>query len=183
MNRNVTPRMVKAAGAKDAHGSILDGDSGAMYVHVHRESGLAHRHYVLKPWQVRLLAVAISRPMLLFYVAAIVTWGWMASRALVQVPLLVQRVGTLTRDAQRLDTLTAKLSELQARYDQVQTMLSAQRAGAKPSTEPVTETKAPNPVRPAPAADSTKRPAPMTDTTKRPATTTDTTRRPQPPRN
>jgi hypothetical protein len=124
MNRNLTPRPVRATGAKDAHGSILDADSGALYVHMHRESGLAHRHYVLKPWQVRALAVLISRPMLIVYVVALVTWGWMATQAL-RVPLLQQRVGELTRDAARLDTLTVRLSELQDRYDQVQRMLGS----------------------------------------------------------
>jgi hypothetical protein len=124
MNRNLTPRPVKATGAKDAHGTILDPGSGALYVHMHRESGLAHRHYVLKPWQVRTLAVLISRPMLLVYVMAIVTWGWTATQAL-RVPLLQQRIGALTRDAARLDTLTARLAQLQDRYDQVQRMLGA----------------------------------------------------------
>lgn len=124
MSRNLTPRPVKATGAKDAHGSILDPASGALYVHMHRESGLAHRHYVLKPWQLRLLGVFISRPMLLLYVMALVTWGWMASQA-VRVPVLQRRIGELTRDAARLDTLTVRLSQLQDRYDQVQRMLGA----------------------------------------------------------
>jgi hypothetical protein len=124
MNRNLTPRPVKATGAKDAHGSILDPASGALYVHMHRESGLAHRHYVLKPWQVRTLGVMISRPMLILYVMALVTWGWMASQA-VRVPVLQRRIGELTRDAARLDTLTVRLSQLQDRYDQVQRMLGA----------------------------------------------------------
>lgn len=124
MSRNLTPRPVKATGAKDAHGSILDPASGALYVHMHRESGLAHRHYVLKPWQLRTLGVFISRPMLLLYVMALVTWGWMASQA-VRVPVLQRRIGELTRDAARLDTLTVRLSQLQDRYDQVQRMLGA----------------------------------------------------------
>jgi hypothetical protein len=124
MSRNLTPRPVKATGAKDAHGSILDPASGALYVHMHRESGLAHRHYVLKPWQLRTLGVIISRPMLILYVMALVIWGWMASQA-VRVPVLQRRIGELTRDAARLDTLTVRLSQLQDRYDQVQRMLGA----------------------------------------------------------
>lgn len=154
MSRNLTPRPVKATGAKEAHGSILDPDSGALYVHMHRESGLAHRHYVLKPWQVRALGILSSRPMLIIYVTALVTWGWMASQAL-RVPLLQQRIGTLTRDAARLDTLTVRLTELQDRYDQVQRMLGA-AARVQRSTDS-TRTKA------APAA---------TDTTRKPATPT-----------
>lgn len=154
MSRNLTPRPVKATGAKDAHGSILDPGSGALYVHMHRESGLAHRHYVLKPWQVRAIAILTSRPMLVIYVTALVTWGWMASQAL-RVPLLQQRIGTLTRDAARLDTLTVRLSELQDRYDQVQRMLGA--AARVPRSTDSTGTKA------IPAT---------TDTTRKPATPT-----------
>jgi len=124
----LTPREVKATGARDAHGRILDATLGALYVHMHREHGLAHRHYVLRPWQVRILAVVASRPMLVIYVAALVTWLWMASQA-AQVPLLRREIATLTQDAERLDALTAQLDELRARYEQVQRMLSAASAG------------------------------------------------------
>lgn len=127
MTSRPTPRQVKATGARDAHGHILDAEGGALYVHLHRESGLAHRHYVLKTWQVRALGALTSRVMLLAYAIAIVTWGWMAGQA-ARVPFLTQQVRALTADAQRLDTLSATLSELQARYDQVQRMLSAATA-------------------------------------------------------
>ncbi len=122
MNRNITPRPIKAAGAREAHGRILDPSTGALYVHMHRESGLAHRHYVLKPWQVRIAAVLLSRPMLVLYVVALVSWGWLASQA-ARVPFLQQRVSELTRDAERLDTLAATLADMRARYAQVQKML------------------------------------------------------------
>jgi len=122
-----TPREVRATGARTAHGRILDGEGGALYVHLHRESGLAHRHYVMRPWQVRLLSVVTARPMLLVYVVAILTWGWMAGQA-AQVPLLKQEIARLELDAQRLDTLSATLTQLQARYDQVQRMLGAATA-------------------------------------------------------
>lgn len=124
MSRHPTPRPVKASGARDAHGRILGADAGALYVHMHRENGLAHRHYVLRPWQVRLLAIVVSRPMLLLYLVALVTWYWMASQA-AQVPFLRQEIAHLTQDARRLDTLTAQLDELRARYEQVQRLLSA----------------------------------------------------------
>jgi hypothetical protein len=124
MKHAPTPRQVKATGARDAHGRILDAEGGALYVHLHRESGLAHRHYVLRPWQVRAASILTSRPMLLVYVVALVTWGWMAGQA-ARVPVLSQEIGALRADAERLDTLTATLQELQARYDQVQRMLSA----------------------------------------------------------
>lgn len=135
-----TPRQVKATGARDAHGHILDAEGGALYVHLHRESGLAHRHYVLRPWQVRALSALTSRLMLLVYVVAIVTWSWMAGQA-ARVPLLSQEIRTLRQDAERLDTLSATLRELQARYDQVQRMLSAATAqqalaAARDSTAP-----------------------------------------------
>lgn len=123
-NANPTPREVRATGARHAHGRIFDADGGAMYVHVHREVGLAHRHYVLRPWQVRTLGVAMSRPALLLYLVALLTWGWMASQA-ARVPMLQQRVTTLEADALRLDSLSATLTQLQARYEQVQRMLGA----------------------------------------------------------
>ena len=148
MNRNVTPKPIKASGARDAHGRILEPDVGALYVHMHRENGLAHRHYVVKPWQVRVLSVALSRPMLVLYAIGVVTFGWAWSQA-ARVPLLKQEITRLTRDAQRLDTLTAALAEVQARYEQVQRMLGA--AG--------TEKKAASP-------DTTRRPR---DTTRAPA--------------
>jgi hypothetical protein len=154
MNRNLTPRPVKATGAKEAHGSILDDASGALYVHMHRESGLAHRHYVFKPWQVRVLAALVSRPATILYVMALVMWGWMAVQA-TRVELLQRRVGELTRDAARLDTLTLQLDRMQERYDQVQKMLRAARGqGAAPDTRAVS----PRPT-PAPTANVQKAPA------------------------
>jgi Tfp pilus assembly protein PilN len=121
---NKTPRAVRATGARDAHGRILDDSGGALYVHLHREAGLAHRHYVLRPWQVRALALFTSRPMLALYFVAVISWGWMAAQA-ARVPLLQSEISRLTHDAQRLDTLSATLTQLKARYDQVQRMLSA----------------------------------------------------------
>ena len=122
-----TPRQVKAAGARDAHGRILDAEGGALYVHLHREQGLAHRHYVLKPWHVRVLAVLTARVTLALAVIAVVTWGWMAGQA-ARVPLLNQEIERLRTEAERIDTLSATLAELQARYEQVQRMLSAATA-------------------------------------------------------
>lgn len=132
MSRNLTPRPVKATGAKDAHGSILDPSAGSLYVHMHRETGLAHRHYVLRPWQVRVLGVVLARPMLLLYVIAVASWGWMASQA-ARVPLLQARVSQLTHEAQKIDTLNAQLTRLSAQYAQVQQMLG----GAKPGDSAV----------------------------------------------
>lgn len=122
-----TPRQVKATGARDAHGHILDAEGGALYVHLHRESGLAHRHYVLKPWHVRALAIATSRVTLLLLALAAISWSWMAGQA-ARVPLMTQEIARLRADAERIDTLSATLTELQARYEQVQRMLSAATA-------------------------------------------------------
>ena len=127
MTRNLTPRPIKASGARDAHGRIMEPSAGALYVHMHRESGLAHRHYVLRPWKVRVLAILVSRPMLLIYFVGVITWGWTAGQA-ARVPLLRQEIADLQRDAERLDTLKATLEQLQARYDQVQKMLSTATA-------------------------------------------------------
>jgi hypothetical protein len=146
---------VKATGARDAHGSILDPASGSLYVHMHRESGLAHRHYVLKPWQLRALGVLLSVPMRLLYVVALVSWGWMATQAL-RVPVLTQRVGVLTREAAKLDTLTIRLAELQDRYDQVQRMLGPAQAATVTDTSRKTPGGDVPPARPA-ARDSTRR--------------------------
>ena len=132
MNRNLTPRPIKAAGAREAHGRILDPTSGQLYVHMHRERGLSHRHYVLHGWQVRVLNLALSWPMRILYVIALVTWGWMASQA-ARVPFLVGEVNTLRKEAERLDTLTATLGALQARYEQVQRIMGA--AQAAPGSE------------------------------------------------
>lgn len=130
--RNITPRPVKASGARDAHGKIFERGAGALYVHLHREAGLAHRHYVLQPWKVRILAIVTSRPMLVLYLVALGSWGWVAGQA-ARVPLLQQQISRLTADAQRLDTLTATLALLQSRYEQVQEMLSAANAKARSS--------------------------------------------------
>lgn len=140
MARNITPRPIKASGARDAHGRILDPSSGSLYVHMHRENGLAHRHYVLKAWQVRFLSILLSRPMLAIYLIGLLTWGWMAGQAL-KVPLLQQRIGELTKDAERLDTLTAALNEVQARYAQVQQMLSGVKSGAPEVAESLRQQK------------------------------------------
>lgn len=129
MSRNVTPRPVRAQGARDSHGRILGKGAGALYVHLHREAGLAHRHYVLRPWQVRLLAFVTSWPMLILYLVSIASWGWLASQA-ARVPILELQVTSLTADAMRLDTLTATLTELQERYDHVQRLLGTASSGS-----------------------------------------------------
>ncbi len=74
--------------------------------------------------------------MLVIYVAALALWGWMAQRAF-RVPLLQGQITELTRDAKRLDTLTERLTELQARYEQVQRMLSTASAARSSGSDSV----------------------------------------------
>lgn len=133
MSRNLTPRPVRASGARDAHGHILESGAGALYVHMHREAGLAHRHYVLKPWQVRLLSIFVSRPAVGFYVIVLLSWGYLASQAS-RLPLLQRELAVQLEDARRLDTLTARITELQRRYDQVQQLLGVASSAAADST-------------------------------------------------
>ena len=140
MARNITPRPIKASGARDAHGRILDPSSGSLYVHMHRENGLAHRHYVVRAWQVRFLSIFLSRPMLAIYLVSLLSWGWMAGQAM-KVPLLQRRIGELTQDAKRLDTLTATLNEVQARYTQVQQMLVGAKSAAPVVAESLRQKK------------------------------------------
>ena len=78
--------------------------------------------------------------MLAIYLIALLTWGWMAGQAL-KVPLLQQRIGELTRDAERLDTLTATLNEVQARYTQVQQMLGGAKSAVPVLAESLRQQK------------------------------------------
>lgn len=151
-----TPREARATGARHAHGHILGAEGGALFVHLHREAGLAHRHYVVKPWQVRVLAVATARPMIVLYLIVLLSWGWMLSQA-AQVPILRHEITQLEEDAQRLDSLSATLTELQSRYDQVQRMLSAATASQASAALVDTGTRPTTPSTPNPPAASRQR--------------------------
>ncbi|MEA3245782.1 MAG: hypothetical protein U9Q74_06465 [Gemmatimonadota bacterium] len=105
-----------------------------MIVHVQRESGVAHRTFVFKPWHVRLLRALRHRSTRIVLGAILLSWGYLAVEA-VRVPLLTQRIARMERDAARLDTLQATLVQLQARYDQVQAMLS------RPATAPAASSR------------------------------------------
>lgn len=121
----------------DGHGDVFARDLGAMIVHVQRESGLAHRTFVFRPWQVHLVRAATSRWTWFVAIVALVSWAFLASQA-VRVPLLRTQVSQMESDALRLDTLQQALKELQARYEQVQSMLSrpAQPVATKPRPTP-----------------------------------------------
>jgi Tfp pilus assembly protein PilN len=86
--------------------------------------------------------------MLVLYFAAVISWGWMAAQA-ARVPLLEQEIVRLTEDAERLDTLSATLAQLQARYEQVQRMLGA--ATARQASKILDPTRSPRDSTPSPA--------------------------------
>ena len=104
-----------------------------MVIHVHRESGLAHRTMTLQPWQVQALRLLTSKWFLVTLSAGLLSWGYFAVQA-ARVPFLRQRVTHMEEDARRMDTLQLRLIQLQARYEQVQRMLSTPAAGV-PKTQ------------------------------------------------
>lgn len=112
-----------ATADRQEHGDVFARDMGAMIVHVQRESGLAHRTFVLSEWQVRALRIARHRGIRIAVGVVLLSWGYLAIEA-ARVPLLTTRIARMEQDALRLDTLQQALTELQARYEQVQTMLS-----------------------------------------------------------
>jgi hypothetical protein len=106
------------------HGNIFTPHAGSMMIHVHRESGLAHRTVTLKAWQVRALRLLMSKWFFAALGAGALSWSYLAIQA-ARVPTLIERVAYLQQDARRLDTLQHALVQLQARYDQVRKMLTA----------------------------------------------------------
>ena len=125
--------------AHDGHGDVFATGLGAMIVHVQRENGLAHRTFVLRPWQVRFFRATMHRGVRLLATVVLLSWGYFAIEA-ARVPLLTIQLRRMERDAVRLDTLEQTLKQLQARYEQVQAMLSAPSGGKKAA---VPESKAP----------------------------------------
>lgn len=111
------------------HGDVFADDMGAMIVHVQRENGLAHRTFVLRSWQVRLVRTLASRWSRLVLALLVLSWGYLAFQT-ARVPLLTSRIADMEVDAVRLDTLQQTIRDLQARYDQVQAMLSQPPAAA-----------------------------------------------------
>ncbi len=121
-----------AAASSNGHGDPFAPEQGAMIVHVQRERGVAHRTFIFKPWQVFLLRALRHRAARVALGVVLLSWMYFALQA-VRVPLLTRQIEKMERDAARLDTLQATLRELQARYDQVQTMLSRSAPPAAPS--------------------------------------------------
>lgn len=122
------------------HGNIFGRGWGSMFIHVQRESGLAHRTLVLRPWQVQALRLVVSKWFAVVLTATLLSWGYFFVQT-ARVPFLTKRIAHLEQDAAKLDTLQATLEQVQRRYDQVQQMLSASSksapaAGAQPATPP-----------------------------------------------
>ena len=95
-----------------------------MFIHVQRESGLAHRTLTLRPWQVQALRLLTSRWFVAVVTIAALSWGYFAVQT-ARVPFLTRRISHLEREAAKIDTLQATLDQVQKRYEQVQQMLSA----------------------------------------------------------
>ncbi len=117
------PEVPQVAPESTRHGDVFDTDLGAMIVHVQRENGLAHRTFVLKAWQVRVVRTLSMRWAQIALAMVFLSWGYFALQA-ARVPLLTMRITQMEQDATRLDTLQQTMNDLQARYDQVQAMLS-----------------------------------------------------------
>jgi hypothetical protein len=106
------------------HGNVFGRGWGNMFIHVQRETGLAHRTMVLRPWQVQALRLVASKWFAAVLTGAILSWAYFAFQT-ARVPFLTRRITHLEQDAAKIDTLQATLEQLQRRYTQVQQMLSA----------------------------------------------------------
>ena len=109
---------------KQGYGNIYTPHAGSMIIQVQREGGLANRTIVLSPRRVRILRFILSRTGVVLGTALALIFAFFAIQA-ARVPVLTNRLATMERDARRLDTLELTLTELQKRYEQVQTMLGA----------------------------------------------------------
>jgi hypothetical protein len=126
------------------HGNIFTPHAGSMLIHVHRESGLAHRTVTLKAWQVRALRLLMSKWFFVALGACVLSWSYLALQA-ARVPMLKERVAYLQLDARRLDTLQHALVQLQSRYDQVRKMLTAAAQGEKGAgSDPISSSSVPS---------------------------------------
>jgi hypothetical protein len=91
-------------------------------VHLQAENGVAHRTIVIPPGRVRILRSVLSWWGGGLLLALAGSWLYFAVQS-VRVPVLTQRVADLQAELARVDTLGARLRDLQQRYDQVQRML------------------------------------------------------------
>lgn len=103
-------------------GGLFSAESGSLYVHLQAENGVAHRTIRISPGRVRLLRSVLSWWGGALLLALGGSWVYFALQS-VRVPVLTQRVADLQAQLARVDTLGARLRDLQQRYDQVQRML------------------------------------------------------------
>ena len=115
------------------YGNIYTPHAGSMIIQVQRESGLANRTIILTQRQVRLLRLALYIGGALLTIGSI-SWVYLAAQA-ARVPFLTNRVASLTKEVKQLDTLQARLAEMDRRFLQVQTMMGA--SGPVSTREPV----------------------------------------------
>jgi Tfp pilus assembly protein PilN len=101
-------------------------DAGALYVHLQSENGVEHRTLILSPRKVRALRTLWSGWGVALMLAIGGSWVYFAVQSM-RIPLLRARIGQLEAEAQRIDTLQARLQALQNQYDQVYRMLGAPR--------------------------------------------------------
>ncbi|HJR65709.1 MAG TPA: M23 family metallopeptidase [Gemmatimonadaceae bacterium] len=127
------------------YGNIYTPHAGSMIIQVQRESGLANRTIIFTQRQVRLLRMALYVGGALLTVGTI-SWVYLAAQA-ARVPFLTGRVTILTKEVQQLDTLQARLAEMERRFLQVQTMMGASGPVAAVK-EPVVTAPPPPPPRP-----------------------------------
>lgn len=143
------------------HGNVFGRGWGNMFIHVQRETGLAHRTMVLRPWQVQALRLVASKWFAAVLTVAILSWAYFAFQT-ARVPFLTRRITHLEQDSAKIDTLQATLDQLQRRYTQVQQMLSASARSATPaSAKETTPAIAPKSAAPSkePATTAPKTPA------------------------
>jgi hypothetical protein len=99
-------------------------DAGALYVHLQSENGVEHRTLILSPRKVRALRTLWSGWGVALMLAIGGSWVYFAVQSM-RIPILRGRIVQLETEAQRIDTLQARLQELQNQYDQVYRMLGA----------------------------------------------------------
>jgi hypothetical protein len=113
-----------------------------LYVHVQAENGTEHRTIVVPPGRIRLLRALVSGWGIALLLAIGGSWVYFAVQS-VRVPVLTQQVAELQAERARLDTLGARLRDLQNRYDQVQRMLGVIPADSTSASSPASRGRIP----------------------------------------
>jgi murein DD-endopeptidase MepM/ murein hydrolase activator NlpD len=131
--------MTDPSSRTQGYGNIYTPHAGSMIIQVQRESGLANRTIIFTQRQVRLLRISLYVGGTLLALGTL-SWVYLASQA-ARVPFLTSHVATLTKEVQQLDTLQARLAEMERRFAQVQTMMGA--SGPITTREPAITTPPP----------------------------------------